>query len=291
MTALDLQDRVVVVLGAGSSGPGLSNGEAAAVSYAHAGAAVVAVDRNPDEAARVAARITADGGTSIAVEADVTLDSDMERVFKETVAKLGVPHVVHGNVGVARTGSVLDLDPDQWRAAIDVNLTGAYLAFRHALPPMLEAGRGVFVNVSSLASIRYTGYQYPAYSAAKAALNQLTSVDRSRVRLPRNPCERDPARSDRHPPGRTAAGQQPGGDRCAARPEPYRENGFTLGRRKRRSLLGLRQGRLHQRRLPSGGWWIGSTHWLRRSSPGSLTLRASWATFTWPPARACGSER
>jgi NAD(P)-dependent dehydrogenase (short-subunit alcohol dehydrogenase family) len=175
MTALDLQDRVVVVLGAGSSGPGLSNGEAAAVSYAQAGAAVVAVDRNPDEAARVAARITADGGTSIAVEADVTVDTDMERVFKETVAKLGVPHVVHGNVGVARTGSVLDLDPDQWRAAIEVNLTGAYLAFRHALPLMLEAGRGVFVNVSSLASIRYTGYQYPAYSAAKAALNQLTA--------------------------------------------------------------------------------------------------------------------
>ena len=176
MTALDLQDRVVVVLGAGSSGAALSNGEAAAVSYAHAGAAVVAVDRNPDEAARVAARITADGGRSIAVEADVTVETDMERVFKETVAKLGVPHVVHGNVGVARTGSVLDLDLDQWRAAIDVNLTGAYLAFRHALPSMLEAGRGVFVNVSSLASIRYTGYQYPAYNAAKAALNQLTTA-------------------------------------------------------------------------------------------------------------------
>jgi NAD(P)-dependent dehydrogenase (short-subunit alcohol dehydrogenase family) len=175
MTALDLQDQVVVVLGAGSSGDGLSNGEAAAVSYARAGAAVVAVDRNADEAARVAARITADGGTSIAVEADVTVDTDMERVFKETVVKLGVPHVVHSNVGVARTGSVLDLDPDQWRAAIDVNLTGAYLAFRHALPPMLEAGRGVFVSVSSLASIRYTGYQYPAYNAAKAALNQLTT--------------------------------------------------------------------------------------------------------------------
>ena len=175
MTALDLQDQVVVVLGAGSSGHGLSNGEAAAVSYARAGAAVVAVDRNADEAARVAARITADGGTSIAVEADVTVDTDMERVFKVTVAKFGVPHVVHGNVGVARTGSVLDLDPDQWRAAIEVNLSGAYLAFRHALPPMLEAGRGVFVNVSSLASIRYTGYQYPAYSAAKAALNQLTT--------------------------------------------------------------------------------------------------------------------
>jgi NAD(P)-dependent dehydrogenase (short-subunit alcohol dehydrogenase family) len=174
MSTLDLQDRIVVVLGAGSGGPGLSNGEAAAVSYARAGAAVVAVDRNAEEAARVAARISAEGGTSLAVPADVTIDTDMERVFKETLARLGVPHVVHGNVGVARTGTVLDLDPDQWRSAIEVNLTGAFLAFRHALPAMLEAGRGAFVNVSSLASIRYTGYPYPAYSAAKAALNQLT---------------------------------------------------------------------------------------------------------------------
>lgn len=175
MTALELADRVIIVLGAGSSGAGLSNGEAAALSYARAGAAVVAVDRNRDEAERVADEITAEGGTSIAVPADVTVEGDMERLVKQTVAQFGVPHVVHGNVGVARTGSVLDLDPEQWRAAVEVNLTGAYLAFRHALPLMLEAGRGVFVNVSSLASIRYTGYQYPAYSAAKAALNQLTT--------------------------------------------------------------------------------------------------------------------
>lgn len=174
MIEQDLQDRVVIVLGAGSSGAGLSNGEAAALAYAQAGAAVVAVDRNADEASRVSARINSNGGQAIAVRADVTVDADMKQVFKQTLAQVGVPHVVHGNVGVARTGSVLDLDPDQWRAAVEVNLTGAYLAFRNALPSMLDAGRGVFVNVSSLASIRATGYQYPAYSAAKAALNQLT---------------------------------------------------------------------------------------------------------------------
>jgi NAD(P)-dependent dehydrogenase (short-subunit alcohol dehydrogenase family) len=175
MNERDLQDRVVVVLGAGSSGDGMSNGESAAMAYARAGAVVVAVDRNADEAARVRTSINAEGGAALAVQADVTIDADMARVLKETLRHFGAPHVVHGNVGVARTGSVLDLGVDQWRAAVDVNLTGAYLAFRHALPPMLEAGRGVFVNVSSLASIRYTGYQYPAYSAAKAALNQLTA--------------------------------------------------------------------------------------------------------------------
>jgi NAD(P)-dependent dehydrogenase (short-subunit alcohol dehydrogenase family) len=55
-----------------------------------------------------------------------------------------------------------------------VNLTSAYLTCRHTLPHMLAAGRGVIVNVSSLAGIRDTGYVYPAYSAAKAGINQLT---------------------------------------------------------------------------------------------------------------------
>ncbi|KQZ70612.1 SDR family NAD(P)-dependent oxidoreductase [Nocardioides sp. Root151] len=174
MSAGDLQDRVVVVMGAGSSGAGTSNGEAAALAYAESGATVVAVDRNGNEAHRVADRIAAAGGRSLALEADVTVDADVEAVVKETIARFGVPHVVHGNVGVARTGSVMELAPAEWQAAVDVNLNGAYLAFRHALPPMLEEGRGVFVQVSSLASVRHTGYPYPAYSAAKAALNQLT---------------------------------------------------------------------------------------------------------------------
>jgi NAD(P)-dependent dehydrogenase (short-subunit alcohol dehydrogenase family) len=174
MSGQDLQDRVVIVFGAGSSGAGTSNGEAAAMAYAGAGAVVAAVDLKGDEAVRVADAITAAGGTAIAIEADVTRDSDAAAAVQQTVASLGVPHVVHSNVGVARTGSVTELDPDSWRATIDVNLTGAYLACRHALPRMLEAGRGVFINMSSLASIRHTGYPYPAYSAAKAALNQLT---------------------------------------------------------------------------------------------------------------------
>ncbi|MCW2757315.1 MAG: putative oxidoreductase protein, partial [Nocardioidaceae bacterium] len=74
----------------------------------------------------------------------------------------------------ARIGSIIETGLDDWNAALQVNLTSAYLTSRHVLPRMLEAGRGVITNVSSTASIRDTGYVYPAYSATKAGVNQLT---------------------------------------------------------------------------------------------------------------------
>jgi NAD(P)-dependent dehydrogenase (short-subunit alcohol dehydrogenase family) len=90
------------------------------------------------------------------------------------VREMGAPHVLHNNVGVAGLGEVTGTDLAAWDEALRVNLTSAYLTCRYTLPHMLGAGRGVIINVSSLASIRDTGYRYPAYSAAKAAVNQLT---------------------------------------------------------------------------------------------------------------------
>jgi NAD(P)-dependent dehydrogenase (short-subunit alcohol dehydrogenase family) len=170
----ELEGRVVVVVGAGSSGTGLSNGEAAALAYARAGAAVAAVDRNADEADRVCEAILAAGGAGIAVTADVTREEEVAAAVAAVMRHLGVPSVLHNNVGAAHLGSVLETDLATWNAQVAVNLTSAYLTCRHTLPHMLAAGRGVVLNVSSLASIRDTGYIYPAYSATKAALNQLT---------------------------------------------------------------------------------------------------------------------
>ncbi|GAA1902458.1 SDR family NAD(P)-dependent oxidoreductase [Lapillicoccus jejuensis] len=172
--SLDLSGRVVLVVGAGSSGAGLSNGEAAALAYADAGAAVVALDRDPDEAQRVADEVVARGGESLAVTADVTDETQVERAVAEAVAAYGAPSVLHHNVGAVRQGSVTDLDLAGWEAAFRLNVTSAYLTTRHVLPHLLAAGRGVVTTVSSVAAIRSTGYVYPAYSASKAALDQLT---------------------------------------------------------------------------------------------------------------------
>ncbi len=181
-----LQGRTVVVVGAGTSGhrPGIEadsgsgsrpgNGEAAALAYAAEGAHVVAVDRDEEQAVRVAHRITAHGGSALGLRADVAVEADVVAMVAATVAAFGAPHVLHHNVGVATMGDVVDLPLERWRRALDVNLTGAFLTCKHVLPHMLAAGRGVVTSISSVAAVRHTGYVYPAYSATKAALDQLT---------------------------------------------------------------------------------------------------------------------
>lgn len=172
--ACDMRDRVAIVFGGGSSGAGLSNGEAASLAYAEAGASVAIVDVREDEAERVAAEIRADGGRAIGIRADVTIDEQVKAAVDRASQELGSVDTLHNNVGVARLGSVLEMEPDEWEAVLRVNLTSAYLTVRHVLPGMIGLGRGAIVNVSSVASIRHTGYPYPAYNATKAAVNQLT---------------------------------------------------------------------------------------------------------------------
>jgi NAD(P)-dependent dehydrogenase (short-subunit alcohol dehydrogenase family) len=169
-----LAGRVAMIFGAGSSGQGLSNGEAAVLAYARAGATVACVDIDAAQAHRVAEEARALGATALAVVADVTQERDVERAVQRCLEGLGPPHILHNNVGVAIMGSVLELPLARWEQALRLNLTSAYLTCHYVLPHMLGAGRGVITNVSSLASIRETGYVYPAYRASKAALNQLT---------------------------------------------------------------------------------------------------------------------
>lgn len=169
-----LTDTVVLVFGAGSSGAGVSNGEAAALTYARAGAHVACIDRDPVEAERVTKEIIAEGGNALAVQADVSNEDDVIRAIGEVTITWDAPTGLHNNVGVATGGEVIDLGRARWDAALAVNLTSCYLTARHVLPHMLARGKGAIVNVSSIASIRDTGYVYPAYNAAKAGVNQLT---------------------------------------------------------------------------------------------------------------------
>ncbi|MDL5154442.1 SDR family NAD(P)-dependent oxidoreductase [Actinomycetospora termitidis] len=170
----DLQGRVAVVFGAGSSGSAMSNGRAAALTYARAGAAVVAVDRDAGQADLTAELVVEDGGRAIGVRADVTDEGDVIAALATATNAFGPPRIIHNNVGVATPGGLVDLCRSSWDRALAVNVTGVFLTSKHAVPLMIAAGGGAIVNVSSVAAIRHPGYDYPGYMAAKAAVDQLT---------------------------------------------------------------------------------------------------------------------
>ena len=82
--------------------------------------------------------------------------------------------MLHNNVGYATMGGPIELDEAAWRRTFDLNVTSCFITCKHVLPHMLARRSGAIVNVSSVAAIRYTGYPYAAYYAAKAAVNNFT---------------------------------------------------------------------------------------------------------------------
>jgi NAD(P)-dependent dehydrogenase (short-subunit alcohol dehydrogenase family) len=135
---------------------------------------VAAIDRDPDQARLTASMITDNGGVGLSVVADVTREDEVAAAVATVQSELGVPSVLHNNVGATTTGDVTEVDLAAWEQSLRINLGGVFLACKHTIPSMIAAGRGSIVNVSSIAGIRWTGYPYPAYMAAKAAVNQLT---------------------------------------------------------------------------------------------------------------------
>ena len=169
-----LEDKVVLVFGAGSVGAGWGNGKAASVAYAREGATVIAVDQQKEAADATVSIIDALGGQARSLRADATDSASVKAVVAEVMGQEGRIDVLHNNVGTTIMGGPVELSEEDWHKVMDVNLTSAYLTCKHVLPGMLDRGKGVIINISSVAAIRYTGYPYPAYYAAKAGVNQFT---------------------------------------------------------------------------------------------------------------------
>jgi NAD(P)-dependent dehydrogenase (short-subunit alcohol dehydrogenase family) len=169
-----LRDRVAVVFGAGSSGPGWGNGKAAAVAYARAGARVACIDLSAAAAEETAGIIVGEGGDAIAIAADTTDLKTIETAVAAAIGRYGRIDILHNNVGVVLHGGPVELDEEAFRRNIDLNLGSVYRTAKAVLPHFMAQKAGAIVNISSLSAIRWTGYPYFAYYAAKAAVNQAT---------------------------------------------------------------------------------------------------------------------
>jgi NAD(P)-dependent dehydrogenase (short-subunit alcohol dehydrogenase family) len=169
-----LQGKTAIVVGAGSIGPGWGNGKATAVTFAREGAMVLCVDRNAAAAAETVEIITGEGGHATAFAADASRAEDVAAMVVFGLKTYGRIDVLDNNVGIAQTGSVVDVAEADWDHVFAVNLKSAYLAMKHVIPVMVTQGGGSIINISSIASIRHLGISYVTYATTKAAMNQMT---------------------------------------------------------------------------------------------------------------------
>ena len=160
-----MEQVVVVTGGAGDIGRALCR------RYLTDGRRVALLDR--DEAAL--ARATADlgaGGRCLAVAADVTRPASVDDALRRVEAELGAVDVLVNNAGGVTSATLAATGEAEWLADIDLNLNGAWRCVRAVRAGMVARRRGVILNISS-ANARGI-YGHPAYSAAKAGLEQFT---------------------------------------------------------------------------------------------------------------------
>ncbi|EJN08913.1 SDR family NAD(P)-dependent oxidoreductase [Herbaspirillum sp. YR522] len=169
-----MQDKVIIVTGAGSVGEGWGNGKAAAALYAREGGKVLAVDRSIEAAQQTCDIIRAEGGICEVLAADVSSSADVKAIAEAAMDHFGQVDVLHNNVGIAETGGPVETSEESWNRLVAVNQTSLFLTHKHVLPIMEQQRRGAIVNISSLAALRWIGFPYLGYTATKAAILAFT---------------------------------------------------------------------------------------------------------------------
>ena len=171
-----LQDKVAIIAGAGSVGPGWGNGRATAVRFAEEGARVFAVDRSAESLVETVERVKAAGGSIITHHCDVTQNASIAAMVQTCMNAFGRIDVLVNNVGGSAAGGPVEMSEDVWDAQVDHNLKSVFLGCKHVLPIMEKQGAGVIINLASTSGLRWTGSAQVAYAATKAGVIQLSRV-------------------------------------------------------------------------------------------------------------------
>lgn len=159
--------KVAVVTGATSG-----IGHACAVGFANEGANVVCVGRKEEALKTVADEIRSAGAEVLSIRADLSVDSEADRVVDQAVEAFGGIDVLVNAAGFLTTGTIETTSFDAWDEMMNVNVRAVFRLMQRSLPSLIER-RGNVVNVSSVTGLR----SFPgvlAYCVSKAAVDQLT---------------------------------------------------------------------------------------------------------------------
>jgi len=171
---LNLQEKVALIMGCGSVGPGWGNGRTMAVLLSRQGASIFGTDIHLDNTQETRSIIESEGGHCIMYACDSTSAADVERTVQECLQIYGRIDILINNVGLSQPGGPINISEDIWDKQVEVNLKCAFLACKYVLPIMQQQKSGSVINIASVAGLRYVGKPQVAYAAAKAGLIHFT---------------------------------------------------------------------------------------------------------------------
>lgn len=171
-----LKGKVAFVTGAGRG-----IGKAVALALANEGVSVGLLARTETDLKRVVSEIEERGVKGAYAAVDISAREEVEQAVQKLTDELGAADILINNAGIGKFESLMEMDPEEWKRTIDVNLMGPYYVTRAVLPQLIEKNRGDIINISSTNGLNGAATS-SAYSASKFGLIGMTESLAQEVR-------------------------------------------------------------------------------------------------------------
>ncbi len=165
---MKLQNRIAIV-----TGSAMGIGQGIAFVLGREGARLVLADVNVPEGLKTCDELEKLGYEAFFVECDVSKESQVKAMIAASVERYATIHILVNNAGIGMYKTVLETTSDDWDRCLGINLKGAFLCSKYAIPHIQAAGGGSIINIASVHSYQNSSGEAP-YAASKGGLLALT---------------------------------------------------------------------------------------------------------------------